>query len=428
MATQRAHVKYKIPDGFESLLEGLTKEILRSQPENIYTFAADYFDSLINIRETTNTRKIETLVTSFTSSKAKPLRTAAISSYQNEATNHSKDGSLRTRKDDDGKNMAAVKIQSQYRGYRTRKRAKAATKIQANYRGHRARKYRDGDHKDGVKRESQKGHHGIRSERYSVELSSLSSEGSLVEYGDLEAVSLKKKPEHETRRIRQQSEHSSRMSTDSRDSRFADEYSSRSGATSVTDVEGVEGMHLYYDEADDNDDMQISSGMESAQTSETDMTYGEPETDYDTGPDVDFAAKTIQAGYRGMVARKKTKQMRRRMKSKPKNDDDAAAKIQAGYRGMKTRKLKRRETNAAITIQSTFKGYRTRQELQNKNKHPVTAGKVIDNTSDENKAAVRIQSTYRGFKTRKKLNKEKSSATTIQATYRGYRARKGQNK
>ena len=38
--------RLKVPDGFASLLEGLAREILRQQPENIYDFAADYFECL----------------------------------------------------------------------------------------------------------------------------------------------------------------------------------------------------------------------------------------------------------------------------------------------------------------------------------------------------------------------------------------------
>ncbi|XP_008833351.1 sperm surface protein Sp17 isoform X1 [Nannospalax galili] len=44
----------RIPQGFGNLLEGLTREILREQPENIPAFAAAYFENLLEKREKTN--------------------------------------------------------------------------------------------------------------------------------------------------------------------------------------------------------------------------------------------------------------------------------------------------------------------------------------------------------------------------------------
>ncbi|XP_008056031.1 sperm surface protein Sp17 [Carlito syrichta] len=45
---------YRIPQGFGNLLEGLTREILREQPENIPAFAAAYFENLLEKRDKTN--------------------------------------------------------------------------------------------------------------------------------------------------------------------------------------------------------------------------------------------------------------------------------------------------------------------------------------------------------------------------------------
>ncbi|XP_027733391.1 sperm surface protein Sp17 isoform X2 [Vombatus ursinus] len=44
----------QIPQGFGNLLEGLTREILREQPDNIPAFAAAYFENLLEKREKTN--------------------------------------------------------------------------------------------------------------------------------------------------------------------------------------------------------------------------------------------------------------------------------------------------------------------------------------------------------------------------------------
>ncbi|KFO31395.1 Sperm surface protein Sp17 [Fukomys damarensis] len=44
----------RIPQGFGNLLEGLTCEILREQPDNIPAFAAAYFKDLLEKRDKTN--------------------------------------------------------------------------------------------------------------------------------------------------------------------------------------------------------------------------------------------------------------------------------------------------------------------------------------------------------------------------------------
>lgn len=42
-----------VPSGFRNLLEGLTVEILRCRPENIYKFAADYYQKKLKERQGT---------------------------------------------------------------------------------------------------------------------------------------------------------------------------------------------------------------------------------------------------------------------------------------------------------------------------------------------------------------------------------------
>jgi hypothetical protein len=50
MANPSSNTKLRIPKGFQSLLVGLSTEILRNQPRNIYAFAADYFERLLQKR------------------------------------------------------------------------------------------------------------------------------------------------------------------------------------------------------------------------------------------------------------------------------------------------------------------------------------------------------------------------------------------
>ena len=50
MSVQYAPQKLKVPDGFNNLLEGLAREVLREQPESIIKFAAEYFKTQIALR------------------------------------------------------------------------------------------------------------------------------------------------------------------------------------------------------------------------------------------------------------------------------------------------------------------------------------------------------------------------------------------
>jgi hypothetical protein len=51
MAVPFSNTKLRVPHGFEGLLEGLVREILLMQPNDIYGFAAVYFENLLGMRE-----------------------------------------------------------------------------------------------------------------------------------------------------------------------------------------------------------------------------------------------------------------------------------------------------------------------------------------------------------------------------------------
>lgn len=51
MAVPFSNTTMRVPTGFASILEGLTREVLRDQPEDIPTFAAQYFTALLQKRE-----------------------------------------------------------------------------------------------------------------------------------------------------------------------------------------------------------------------------------------------------------------------------------------------------------------------------------------------------------------------------------------
>lgn len=50
MSVQYAPSKLKVPPGFQNLLEGLAREVLREQPDDIIKFSADYFKEQMALR------------------------------------------------------------------------------------------------------------------------------------------------------------------------------------------------------------------------------------------------------------------------------------------------------------------------------------------------------------------------------------------
>lgn len=50
MSMSFASTKVRVPPGFEHILEGLVREVLREQPEDIVGFAAEYFRKKLLVR------------------------------------------------------------------------------------------------------------------------------------------------------------------------------------------------------------------------------------------------------------------------------------------------------------------------------------------------------------------------------------------
>jgi hypothetical protein len=51
MAVPFSNTKLRVPKGFQNILEGLAREVLRNQPENPFEFGAKYFEQLLRVRE-----------------------------------------------------------------------------------------------------------------------------------------------------------------------------------------------------------------------------------------------------------------------------------------------------------------------------------------------------------------------------------------
>ncbi|XP_005226862.1 sperm surface protein Sp17 isoform X4 [Bos indicus] len=106
MSIPFSNTHYRIPQGFGNLLEGLTREILREQPDNIPAFAAAYFENLLEKREKTSFDPAEW--------------GAKVDDrfYNNHAFKESPE------EDKDMEENAALKIQAAFRGHLAREEVK----------------------------------------------------------------------------------------------------------------------------------------------------------------------------------------------------------------------------------------------------------------------------------------------------------------
>ena len=177
-------------------------------------------------------------------------------------------------------------------------------------------------------------------------------------------------------------------------------------------------------EPDSNEDYQVAVSKDFKGINQDD-TKGEEEIDIDLNdPEVEMAATRIQAGFKGQKARKDIKQRKEiidERKQVPKSleefnrkiEDDivdidlndpnvekAATTIQAGYKGMRTRKNVKGSTSTTPSENMTEKEY----IQQNKNEDEEEIDIDLDDP-EVAAAATKIQAGYKGMRTRKSMKK-----------------------
>ncbi|XP_025100518.1 myosin-IIIa-like isoform X2 [Pomacea canaliculata] len=404
MAVPFSNTKLRVPKGFQNILEGLAREILRSQPSNIYEFGAEYFENMLKIRAETG-------------------HDPAVHGARLEDRYYNKDFKERspqdyaTRSYSINEEEAALRIQAGFRGYlgrmevRNRKRmdsdenadfqqdikdarqklpmslkidrkditpeppisqdadlgdpevANAALKIQSGFRGHMAREE-------------------IKRKKICQKTSSVTPYDTAVETAaavveaTYKGISMRKSKGYIQRKLQKPGTYLHRMK--------------EALETEVSQPQGVQEKE-------------------------------QEEVDIDlTDPEVEKAAIKIQAGFKGY----KMRHAQNATSVKPVEEeegfnkpDEVTAEISDQVKGEDSSLTDADREVAAIKIQASYRGYRTRKTLKGEpsltvSKDATTIDKPeqheeidIDLTDPEvEKAAVKIQASFKGFKARKELS------------------------
>ncbi|KAM6158632.1 sperm surface protein Sp17 [Rhynchocyon petersi] len=141
MSIPFSNTHYRIPQGFGNLLEGLTREILREQPDNIPAFAAAYFENLLEKREKTNFDPAEwgakvddRFCNNHAFKEAKPPEEDAPEKVRSQESTKEEEvpvTALSSEEDEEKRELAAVNIQAAFRGHLARKLVKNMKSVES---------------------------------------------------------------------------------------------------------------------------------------------------------------------------------------------------------------------------------------------------------------------------------------------------------
>ncbi|XP_046543962.1 abnormal spindle-like microcephaly-associated protein homolog isoform X8 [Haliotis rubra] len=460
MAVPFSNTKLRVPKGFQNILEGLAREVLRAQPKDVFEFGCQYFESMVTVREETG--------------HDPSVQGAKIEDrfYNNDSfKNPSVDPANPQQQD------AALTIQTNYRQHAAKEEVQgmreeeAATVIQSGVRGYMDRqKVLESKDPEEFERRQEAANERLASQEVKAE----EEEEVDIDLNDpdVEKAAIKIQAGFKGFKARKEVQE-----VKPKDSEQPQE---KTEEDEIADI--------------DLEDPDLASAATKIQASfrghkaRKDVTEKKAERDHDrkseaefvddeivdidlNDPDVNRAAVKIQAGFKGHLVRKnmqnyKTEESPAPPPAEEKQEEEididlndpevekAATKIQASFKGHKARKevqaLKGEEEappaaaeakpeeeeididledpqteKAAVMIQAQFRGFKTRKDMTNTNSETTTEAAPEESKQEEEeevdidltdpeveKAAVKIQSGFKGFKARKEMKASGEASPT----------------
>ncbi|XP_071173436.1 triadin-like isoform X1 [Mytilus edulis] len=415
MAVPFSNTKLRVPKGFQNVLEGLAREVLRNQPDNIYEFGAKYFEQMLAVRDETghdpavHGARLEDRFYNNDSFKSPvvdsgdPQQQDAALKIQTEFRRHDAVKKVEVMQEEE----AALTIQSSFRGHQDREKVKqmivekdpaqpkaeeeevdidltdpdvehAAIKIQAGFKGYKARK--------------------------DVQTKAKSKKPEVKEQTELDKAATKIQAGFRGHQTRQQHKNPKEKQPETKEEEVDIDLNDPEVEKAATKIQAGFRGHQTRKEMQSKTDVKSETKVDQSKQSETE------EVDIDLNdPEVEKAATKIQAGFRGHKTRKEMLSKTDVQTTQEKEPSKEEEEVDIDLNDPEVEK-------AAIKIQAGFKGFQTRKEMQSKSEEKVPEKKEeeeeevdIDlNDPDVEKAAIKIQAGFKGFQTRKEMQSKKS--------------------
>ncbi|XP_064618208.1 calcium-binding tyrosine phosphorylation-regulated protein-like isoform X3 [Liolophura sinensis] len=460
MAVPFSNTKLRVPKGFQNILEGLAREILRSQPNDLFDFGAVYFENLLKVREETghdpavHGAKLEDRFYNNESFKNLSSDTRQPTPPQSETTQGQKtteEEEIDIDLDDPEVADAAMKIQAGFRGFKARKEvqskveaktgkqpeskpeastkqtdldpeladidlddpelSKAATKIQAGFRGHAARKQLPAKSTE-VEKKSEgevKTEGDNKEEEIDIDLNDPEvAQAATKIQASFRGHKARQEIKHQ---VEKKSEGEIKIESDNKEEEIDIDLNDPEVAQAATKIQASFRGHKVRQEIKQQEVEKKSEGE-----IKTEGDNKEEEIDIDLNdPEVAQAATKIQASFRGHKARQEIKQqVEKKPEGEIKQDESKEEEIDIDLNDPDV-------SQAATKIQASFRGHKVRQEIKQQQVEKKSEGEI--KTESDNKeaeididlndpevaqAATKIQASFRGHKVRQEIKQKQA--------------------
>ncbi|XP_071095775.1 enolase-phosphatase E1-like isoform X6 [Haliotis cracherodii] len=409
MAVPFSNTKLRVPKGFQNILEGLAREVLRAQPKDVFQFGCKYFESMVNVREETGHdpavqgAKIEDRFYNNDSFKnpsvdpADPQQQDAALTIQTNYRQHAAKEEVQGMREEE----AATVIQSGVRGYIDRQKV-LETKDPEEFEKRR-RELKERLASQEKKAEEEEEEVDIDLNDPDVEKAAIKIQAGFKGFKARKEVQEVKSKDSE--QPQEKTEEDEIADIDLEDPELA------SAATKIQASFRGHKARKDVTEKKVEDEAAPETAIKPVDEEIVDIDLADPE--------VSKAALMIQAGFRGRMFRKN---------KKPEKTEDAPAPppaVEAQEEEIDIDLNDPEVEKAATKIQASFKGHKARKEVKALKGSEEDAPPAAAETKAEEeeididledpqteKAAIMIQAQFRGFKTRKDIDTSKSETTT----------------